>query len=460
MKPILYDKGGISSIGVLSNAISCSVSEQRNGEYTASLSYPYVGDYFAKIEYDSIVVMKPNQKSEPQMFRVSSISTPINGIVSYGLEHFSYELNKNPIFNASTFSDPESGTTEGTPEDIFNYIFLSAAIVPSYTGTSDISETKICELDFMSARDAIFKVQGYFGGELEWDNHKVILHRTRGVDNGTVISYGNNLIDYTKKIDVSNVFTAIAPYAQLDNEDGSKTLYTLPQNIVTYPNVDKYSYIRAKLVDFTGEFTDEELESIRDEHGIIDSESLIGLLDVKAHDYMYKNVDISNNSHNVTLSYVDLRKSKEFAAIDTMNDLGLCDYVTLKDERLGVSFKGQVISTKFNVLTEMYDSIEIGNPTQQLLDSLASIVNFDSGSKTIGKTVNDIEKNLDEYFSEIKVTDSSITFKSGSIKDIKGVYNTYKYKLERDTDIQQEGKKGRIISFTDPQNRKTKIVRA
>lgn len=458
MKPILYNKSGQTVIGTLEDIKTASVLEERNGGYTASFTYPYVSSCFSQIDYDSIVLMKPNQKSQPQKFRVSSISKPLNGIVTYGCEHISYELNKNPIMLVSYNRD--MGVAPGM---LINDVLVSAAVHNTFRGSSDISVRKQCELDFMSARDAMFKIQNYFGGELEWDNNNVILHEQRGTDDGNVISYGFNLLDYTNKIDVSNVYTAIAPYMQITDGNSVKHTYSIPdteKRYLAYPNASNYSYVRAKAVDLTDKFTEDEINSHIDEKTgeIIDEVGIINSLKIKAAAYMGEN-EPTDISQNVTLSYVDLRKAKEFAAIDTMNDLGLCDYVTIKDERLGVSFKGQVISTKFDVLTEMYDSIEIGNPTQQLLDSLASIVNFDNNSETIGETVKDIEKNLDEYFSEIKVTDNSITFKSGNIKDIKGVYNTYKYRLERDTDIQEEDKKGRIISFTDPQNRKTKIVR-
>lgn len=449
MIPILYNKSGYTEIGALTDTKLASVTEQRNGAYTASFTYPYVSDYFSEIDYDSIVLLKPNQKSEFQKFRVSSISKPINGIVSYGCEHISYELNKNPTLR---FLGTDSSIINGTAQQVLERIFLRTTVTRPYVGISDITDVKKCELEFMSAREAIFKVQQYFGGELEWDNYNVILHNSRGADNGAVISYGNNLLDYNQKINVSNIYTAIVPYMQVTEESGDKTLYTLPERYLTYYNADQYSYIRAKAIDFTDEFTEEEQKKSGTE--------IVALLRNKAAFYIAANNDYSFIFHNrnATLSYVDLRKAKEFATIDTMNDLGLCDYVTLKDDRLGINYKAQVITTKFNVLTEMYDSIEIGNPADQLLDMLASIVNFNS-NVTVGETVEEIEKNLDEYFSEIKVKDNQILLTSGNIKNIEGVYNKYKYQIIRDTDIQEEGKKGKIIAFVDPKNRKTKITR-
>ncbi|MCM1328846.1 MAG: phage tail protein [Ruminococcus sp.] len=458
MKPILSKNNGFTRIGVLDETLSCTVTEERNGEYTASFTYPYTGSLYSQLVYDNLINVKANQKSEDlQKFRIVSVSKPINGIVTCGCEHISYELNKNPVMVARSFGG-EDGKILADAGMMLNYIFANAAVGTPFYGVSDITEEKKCELDFISVREAILKVQQYFGGELEWDNQKVILHRFRGIDSGLVISYGNNLLDYTQKIDVSSVYTAIAPYARLTDENGDKKAYFLPEKYLTYYNADDYTYIRAQAVDFSDEFTEEELESFTDDKGILSDGNVISSLRNKAQKYMNDNF-YADIIQNVTLSYVDLRKAKEFETIQTMNDLGLCDYVTLRDSRMGVDYRAKVVMTKFNVLTEMYDSIEIGRPRDNLIEALASIVNLDENKDTIGETVEKIEQNLDEYFSEIKVTDNKIVFKSGNIKNIEGVYNSYTYKISRDSDIQELGKRGRIVSIIDPKNRKTKIVR-
>lgn len=443
MKPILYSKDGTVRIGILEDTLSCTVTERRNGEYTASFAYLYTGEYFPQIDYDSMVRIKPNPADEYQVFRVTGIGKAINGVVSYSLAHISYELNGNPVLHVSV---------EGTAQAVLNAIFNAAAVTNHYVGVSDIPDVKKCEFDQISVRDAVLKVQQYFGGEIEWDrNSRVILHRDRGKDSGKVIAYGVDLLDYSSKLDISSIFTAIAPCMELTADNGEKTLISLPEKVLTYYNASDYSYIRAKAVDLTGEFTEEELQ------GIDGEAAAIAALRNKAYEYMQENSPNVIN-RNVTLSYVDLQKVKEFETIAAVNDLCICDYVTLKDERLGVNIKAKVISVKFNAITEMYDSIEIGDPTDKLIDALASIVDFESGN-TIGETVDEIEKNIDEYFSEIEVADNKIVFTSGSIKNIEGVPNSYTYLISRDSDIQEEGKKGRIVSITDPKNRRTRIVR-
>ena len=63
MKPVLYSKDGNNVIGTLEETVSGNVIEQLNRTYTANFTYPHTGDFFSQIDYDSIVLLKANQKS-------------------------------------------------------------------------------------------------------------------------------------------------------------------------------------------------------------------------------------------------------------------------------------------------------------------------------------------------------------------------------------------------------------
>ena len=82
MKPILFDKNSTSfntnGLGRL-NPISCIVSEERNGLYTLELTIAQSSDHADQIEMLSIIVVKPNQSSSKQAFRVYKTTKPING---------------------------------------------------------------------------------------------------------------------------------------------------------------------------------------------------------------------------------------------------------------------------------------------------------------------------------------------------------------------------------------------
>ena len=102
MIPILYAKNASdfsnNGIGILKDAISCEVSEERNGSYSLTLKYPISGNWFSSIGEGSIVKAKPNEISEPQLFRIRKSSKPIKGTVTFYADHISYDLSGTHAF--------------------------------------------------------------------------------------------------------------------------------------------------------------------------------------------------------------------------------------------------------------------------------------------------------------------------------------------------------------------------
>ena len=77
MIPILYDKSETTfstmGIGALADAISCTVTEERNGIFELSMTYPVGGPLFSDLVYDNIILAPPNDQSNKnkwQPFRI------------------------------------------------------------------------------------------------------------------------------------------------------------------------------------------------------------------------------------------------------------------------------------------------------------------------------------------------------------------------------------------------------
>ena len=79
MKPILFDKDDTTftsnGIGRL-DCISCTVTEERNGQYELELVLPQDALHAEDIEMSSIIVVKPSQNGTNQAFRVYKITKP------------------------------------------------------------------------------------------------------------------------------------------------------------------------------------------------------------------------------------------------------------------------------------------------------------------------------------------------------------------------------------------------
>ena len=93
MIPVLYPPNTTDfssfGLGVLTDTISCEVTEERNGVFECLLKYPVSGQHYGLITKECIIKAKPNDTEADQAFRIYRITKPLNGIVML------YEVYKN-----------------------------------------------------------------------------------------------------------------------------------------------------------------------------------------------------------------------------------------------------------------------------------------------------------------------------------------------------------------------------
>ena len=196
MIPILYDAlekdFTTNGIGFLTDAVSCIVTEERNGIYELALTYPTKGHLAKYLENDAIIKAKANDEDNPQLFRIYNHTKAVGENTTWYGEHISYELNGNPV---DCFTVSEVNGERALHE------LLDAAILPhEFTCASDITTTNSTSIDgAVSVRNAMGGTEGslldVWCGEYHYDNYRVELLKARGVDNGVTIEYGKNLID-------------------------------------------------------------------------------------------------------------------------------------------------------------------------------------------------------------------------------------------------------------------------
>lgn len=346
MIPILYNSnetdfsGG--GVGFLSDCTRCVVTEERNGVYECEFSYPIDGRHYSEIEPDMIIKAKPNEMSDPQLFRIYRTSKPINGIVNFYCQHISYDLNVNVV-------DPFtlSGATALTAlQGILSHCYYQH----SFTATTTLSFSETHDLKVDKPKPARMCLGGsegsvidLFGGEYEFDNFNVKLHAARGQDTGVTILYGKNLTDITSDVNISSAYTAVYPYAIDEERDG---LYILTEKVIETGNTN-FGEPRVLSLDLTEKFNlpDEEITETK--------------LRNLANAYITNN-HISDVKQNIEISFVQLWQTPEYRDIALLQRVGLCDTVTVRYAKLGVSVKAKVIKTVYNTLTEKYEKVELG----------------------------------------------------------------------------------------------------
>ena len=355
MQPILFAKNATTfttnGIGRL-DCTECKVTEERNGQYTLELSIAETANHASEIELSSIIVVKPNNTSALQAFRVYKITKPIQGIFSVLAEHISYQLSYIP---AMPFSVTASASAAN---QTLQALKTNSAESNPFTFWTDVNTvSSYAQATPASIRQRLGGVEGSvldrFGGEYEWDNYTVKLHKNRGVQMPNVIlRYGKNITDLNQESYISNTITGICPY-WMDSE--GTEIVTLPEKVVESQYADNYPFKRTVTLDMSQDFESKPTEL---------------QLRTAATAYLGKE-GIGIPTVSVKVSFIDLASTEEYKDILSLQSVSLCDVIGVQFEKLGISTTAKVVKTVYDVLAERYDSIEVGS----IRTSLASTIN-------------------------------------------------------------------------------------
>lgn len=343
MIPVLYDARETAfislGIGKLKDAISCIVTEERNGMYELAMVYPLSGILYSQLQNDRIIKAKPNETSTDQPFRIYAISKPLGGKVTVSAEHIAYQTNKIPVFPFAASSAAEA----------CGGMLTHSAIDNPFTFTTDKVTSGEFKIDApVSFRSRLWGAEGslvdvYGGGEFEFDRWHIAFKASRGRDNGVRVQYGKNLKDLRQDENISSLITGVAPYWS----DG-ENMITLTEKVIETQS--DYAYPRIDTLDLSQEFeempTEEELRE-------------------KALSYL-ETTSLTTPKVSIDVSFVPLWQTENFKAHPLYEDIAglervsLCDTVTIRYLKLGVDAKAKVIKTVYDTLRERYDTISLG----------------------------------------------------------------------------------------------------
>ena len=404
MRPILFSKDATTfntnGLGRL-ECISCKVTEERNGMYELEATIPVGGEHSDQLEMNSIIVVKPNQGSNIQAFRVYKITKPLNGKFQVFAQHISYQLSYIPVMPfsvladstacASTLAALKTNSAEDNPFTFWTDVTTVASYVQSVPA---------------SIRQRLGGVEGSvldcFGGELEWDNYTVKLHQNRGIQTPQVtLRYGKNITDINQEEYISNTITGVCPY-WMDSE--GQNVVTLTEKVVESQYATSYPFKRTVPLDLSTEFETAPTENE---------------LRAKAEAYL-TGEGIGIPTVSIQVSFIDLADTEEYKDIAALQSVNLCDKVFVQFEKLGISSTAKVVKTVYDVLAERYDSIEIGSVKSSL-------------AQTITDTNGAIETTLDKALFATKNATQWLTGSNGYVMAVKNDDGSWKELLFMDT---------------------------
>lgn len=335
-----------NGVGDMSDAVSCMVTEELNGQFELEMEYPITGKRYSDLSLREIIVAKSNPYSEPQAFRIYFISKPIGGIVTIQAEHISYDMTGYP-------AQPFTATSVSTA---LTNLKNASLIVYPYTFWTD--KTNVADLEIvkpMSTRGILGnEILTTYQGEYEFDNYTVKLWEQRGTNRGVTIRYGKNLLDLKQEENCSAIYTAVYPYWYTE-EDG---LVQLPERYLLAPG--SFDFARIYPLDLTSEFDEKPT-----------TEPDLELMRTKSQYYMQLN-GISIPRVSLTVSLVLLSQSEEYKNYAMLENIFLGDTVTVEFLEMGVNSIARCVRTIYDAMLNKYDKIELGHAFQNLASSIAS----------------------------------------------------------------------------------------
>lgn len=357
MKPILFNENetrfdtyGLGEIDVL----DIQVERIRNGNYTIYFEYPANGPLASVLKNGMQIKADAGTRTKNQTFDITRIVKDSGKTIKVYGHHIKHRLEKIVFRNGQAFGG-SAFTALATLKNIIvgdNNWDVASDITTTGKGVFDISKMP-------SVHSALGGVEGsildIYGGEYEFDNRTIRLHKQLGRTAPTVLEYGRNILSLESDENIEGVYTTVYPFASYTPETQGNTdgrspepvVVELPEKVVDSKYRALYTHQKIKVVDFSSSFKEKEIPT---------PDKLRKL----ATDYMTNN-EVGKPKLNIKIEYVDLASTLDSATKQVMEEIELCDIIPVYYPPLGItSNDAKVVRVVYNPVLERNTSVEFG----------------------------------------------------------------------------------------------------
>lgn len=355
-----YEKNGDSVL----TPSSFLVDVELNGDWSISMSHPIDQEGRWKYIEEEAVVKAPSFNGD-QLFRLKTVTKTDTQITATG----------EPIF-MDAMNDCFLVDVRPTEKNGQQALDIMTAPNSKYTGQSNITKLSTAYYQFKNLIEAINgdddnSFINRWGGEIFFDNFKIIINEKIGADNGVEIRYGKNIpVDgFSQEVDTSAVITRIYPKAF----NG----YTMTNNgYIDSDLIDNYPTVKAATITFNDVKMAEDAQEDDAANGIIicnNQTELDAALTQKCEEQFAAGVDkpkLTINCQMVQLANTE--QYKDYAVLETVS---LGDTVHCINNHLGIKTDARVISLTYDGVLKKVDSVVIGDYEYNYFNNVTSTVN-------------------------------------------------------------------------------------
>lgn len=343
----LYDTQGL---GALSDWLTATVSNKLNGAEIFQGTYPISGTNADLIIEGRIIQCYVDENRAKQRLRIYYAKTSVIGNT--------IEVKAEPIFNdirKSVLNKYDSGTEKITATQAWqNAKALAKPAIPSQFSFSSLVDTlanvkieKANFLEFFGGKEG--SILDRFHGEFLKDNN-TLRHEIRlGTDHKIKAIYTKNLTGLDLEIDAQSVLVGVYPFISSSSEGEDEI--TLPEEVIFTDYVDDYPAGYVSFVDFKDKVTD------------------VATLREAAKDWLKTNIDKQKPQVSGSIELVPLRHQRGYEKFVDLEKVSMGDGVDVYHPQLKVNMSARIVEYTFNVLTNSYDKLVVGNVKTNFLEN-------------------------------------------------------------------------------------------
>ncbi|MEJ4558855.1 phage tail spike protein [Enterococcus faecium] len=343
----LYDTQGL---GALSDWLTATVSNKLNGAEIFQGTYPISGTNADLIIEGRIIQCYVDENRAKQRLRIYYAKTSVIGNT--------IEVKAEPIFNdirKSVLNKYDSGTEKITATQAWqNAKALAKPAIPSQFSFSSLVDTlanvkieKANFLEFFGGKEG--SILDRFHGEFLKDNNTLHHEKRLGTDHKIKAIYTKNLTGLDLEIDAQSVLVGVYPFISSSSEGEDEI--TLPEEVIFTDYVDDYPAGYVSFVDFKDKATD------------------VATLREAAKDWLKTNIDKQKPQVSGSIELVPLRHQRGYEKFVDLEKVSMGDGVDVYHPQLKVNMSARIVEYTFNVLTNSYDKLVVGNVKTNFLEN-------------------------------------------------------------------------------------------
>lgn len=326
---------------------SCEAHAKLNGEWYMDIEHPLDEEGRWKEIVEEAVISASTFMGKEQLFRIDDMEKTDTEIKAKAYPIFFDSADELFVYSCKP-------AFKGAQETL--NMMMSGS---KYSGESDITRTSSAEFINRNLMDCINGDNpafiSYWGGDVLYDNYKVIINERAGANRGLQIRYRKNMESIGCKVDMSNMVTRIVPIAY--NGRGISGKY------VDSPNVGKYAKVYTRMMEFQNVKLSADLEEgAEPEEGVTvcaSQSQLDSVLRNLCNEQFATGIDTPNVTLNVDM--VDLSGTEEYKEFKQLEQVSLGDTVGVYHKDLDISTEERCIEITWDCIRNRASKLVLGD---------------------------------------------------------------------------------------------------